>query len=106
MQTLIGLVDRDRFLVKVEVRRSQRQQLALTDTAPVEHFKGVKGNWLVHHLKGKLLIFLFRPEQHFPVFLAAHISHLCGGIGAQLVVAHSMVEDSGKLIVQRLQIGL
>lgn len=106
VQTLIGLIDRNRFLVKVEVRRSQRQQLALTDTAPVEHFKGVKGNGLIHHLKGKLLIFLFRPEQHFPVLLASHISYLCGWIGSQLVVAHNVIEDSRKLIVQRLQISL
>ena len=106
VQTLIGLVDRDRFFVKIEISGSQRQQLPLTNTAPVEHFKGVKGNRLIHHLKGKLLVFFFRPEQHFPVFLASHIPHLCGGIRTQLVVAHSMVEDSGKLIVQRFQIGL
>ncbi len=39
VQTLIGLVDRDRFLVKVEVRWGQSQQLAFTDIAPVEHLK-------------------------------------------------------------------
>ena len=63
VQTLIGLVDRDRFFVKIEISGSQRQQLPLTNTAPVEHFKGVKGNRLIHHLKGKLLVF-------FPTFAA------------------------------------
>ena len=52
-----------------------------------------RGNHIfVHHLKGKLLVLLFRPEQHFPVFLTAHISHLCGRIRTQLIIAHSMVE--------------
>ena len=42
VQPLVRLVDRHGALLKVEVRRSQSQQLPLPDTAPVEHLKGIE----------------------------------------------------------------
>ena len=83
--TLIGFADRDRLPVKIEIRRGQRQQFTLPDAAPIQHFKGIERNRLVHHFGGKLLIFLFRPEQHLPAFLIAHISGLRCRICPQIV---------------------
>ena len=76
VEPLIGLVDSHSAVLKVKVCRGQGQRLTLTDAAPIQHFKGIERNRLVHHFCGKLLVFLFRPEQHLPAFLVAHISGL------------------------------
>ena len=43
VQPLIGFVDGNGTLLEVKVRRGQSQQLPFSDTAPVEHLKGVEG---------------------------------------------------------------
>ena len=101
---LIGLRDRDRFALKVEICRCERQELALTDASPVEHFKGIEGNGLVHDRKGKLLIFLLRPEEHFPASGLTHVADLCRRILMQPVILHRMIENGAELIVERFQI--
>ena len=45
----VGFIDRDRLPFKIEICRGQRQQFSLTDAAPIQHFKSVEGNRLVHH---------------------------------------------------------
>lgn len=69
VEPLIGLADFHRPGLKVKVCRGQGQQFPLPNTTPVEHFKGVVGNGLVHHGICKLLVLRFRPEQHFLPFL-------------------------------------
>ncbi len=59
---LVRLVDGEGALLKVEVRRGQGQQLTLPDTAPVQNFKGVEGQRLIHHGLGKLGVLLPGPE--------------------------------------------
>ena len=80
LQALIGFIDAERFLLKIEVRRRQCQQLTLADTAPVQDFKGVVQHGLVHHGVDEFEVFFLRPEQHFLRLLAAHIPGLCSGI--------------------------
>ena len=88
--TLIGFADRDRLPVKIEICRGQRQQFSLTDAAPVQHFKSIEGNRLVHHFFGEFLVFLLRPEKHFSCFGLSHIADLGGGIVFQPVEFHSV----------------
>ena len=104
MHALIGLVDPYRFLLKVKVRRSKRQQLTFTDSAPIQHLKCVIGTRLLHHHFCKLLVFLRCPEQHFLVLFGAHVANLRCRISLQFIVADSMVENGTQLIVQRFQI--
>ena len=42
VNSLIGFVYRNRFRLEIKVVRRKRQKLALSYTAPIEHFKGVK----------------------------------------------------------------
>ena len=47
--TVVRLADRDRLLLEIKISSSKSQQLTGTDTAPVKHFKSIKGTWLIHH---------------------------------------------------------
>ena len=49
IQAGIRLADGHGSLLKIEVGRGQRQQLALTESAPVQHFKCVVREGLVHN---------------------------------------------------------
>ena len=101
---VICLRDGYRILLKIEIGRSQRQQLPFPDAAPIEHFKSVVGNGLVHHAFSKPKILLFRPEQHFTVFLLAHASGLLAGILPEVIIPYRMVEDGAELIVDGFQV--
>ena len=101
VQTLIGLVDGHSALLKVKIRWGQGKQFPLPDTAPVEHLKGVEGQWLVHHHLGKFQVLLLGPEHHLPVFLLAHAACLLAGIFPKVVVPNRVVEDGTELIVDR-----
>lgn len=102
--TLIGFADRDRLPVKIEIRRVQRQQFTLPDAAPIQHFKGIERNRLVHHFFGEFLVFLLRPEKHFSCLGLSHIADLGGGIARKPVELYCIVEHSTELIVKRFQI--
>ena len=104
VQPLIGLVDGHGALLKVKVRRGQGQQLPLSDTAPVEHLKGIEGQRLVHHHLGKFQVLLLGPEHHLPVFLLAHAACLLAGVLPEVVVPNRVVEDGTELIVDRFQV--
>ena len=80
LNPLVGLGDGDGLFLKVEVARSEGQQLPLPDAAPVEHFKGVIGKGLVHHGLGEFQILRLCPEQHFPSLWLSHIARLGSGI--------------------------
>lgn len=102
--TLIGFADRDRLPVKIEIRRGQRQQFTLPDAAPIQHFKGIERNRLVHHFFGEFLVFLLRPEKHFSCLGLSHIADLGGGIVFQPVEFHGVIENCTELIVQSFEI--
>lgn len=104
LDTLIGLCDRDRLLLKVEIGRREGEKFTLTDTAPVQHFKGIERNRLVHHHLCELLVFLLRPEQNLPVLRFSHIACLGCGIARKPVELYCIVEHSTELIVKRFQI--
>ena len=106
VEPLVRLVDGESAFLEVEVRRGQGQQLALPDTAPVQNFKGVEGQRLVHHGFGKLGVLLSGPEQHLLSFLRPHVARLPGRVEVQAVKSGSVVKDGAKLIVDRFQIGL
>ena len=74
------------------------------NATPVKHFKSIEGNGLVHDCKGKLLIFLLCPEEHFPASGFTHIADLRRRILMQPVILHSVIENGAELIVQRFQI--
>ena len=105
LEPLIGLIDRQRGALKIEILCCQRQQLAHADAAPVQHLEGVVGHGLVHHGFSKFQILLLCPEQHFPVHLLAHVSGNFSGILLQAVILHRVVEDRAELAVDRLEIG-
>src|SRR5699024_10536506 len=76
LERLAGLGDRDSLFPKVEVFMSEGQQLPRANAAPVEHFKGVIGEGLVHHGLGKFQILRLCPEQHFPSLGLSHVARL------------------------------
>ena len=59
---------------------------------------------LVHHHLRKFQIFLFRPEQHFAVFLLAHAASFFTGIFPEIIELNRMVEDGAELIVDGLEV--
>ena len=99
LDTLIGLCDRDRLLLKVEIGRGEGEKFTLTDSTPIEHFKGIEGNRLVHHDLCELLILLLRPEQHLTVLRFPHIACLGCGIARKSVKLDCIVEHGTELIV-------
>ena len=106
VNTLIGLGDAYCTALKIEVSRSQRQHLAQTQAAPVQNFKGVIGNGLVHNDFDELVILSLRPEKHFLLFFGAHVASLLRRIRTEPVESDGMVEQAAELVVQRLQVGL
>ena len=104
IQPLVRLVDRYGALLEVKICWGQSQQLPLSDTAPVEHLKGVEGQRLVHHHLGKFQVLFLGPEHHLPVFLFAHAPGLFTGILPQIVIPHRVIEDGGELVVDRFQV--
>ena len=104
IQTLIGLVDAHRAFLEIEVCRCECQQLALTDTAPVKHFKCVVELGFVHHHFCEFQIFLFCPEQHFSVFLLAHAAGFPARIFFEVIELYRMVEDGAELIVDGFKV--
>ena len=93
LEPLIGFADGHCTRLKVEVCWGEGQQFPLPDTAPVEHFKGIVGEGLVHHGVGKFQILFLRPEQHFTPFLHPHVPGLGRRIDLEAVVADSMVKE-------------
>ena len=104
VEPLIGLIDGEGALLKIEVRRGQGQQLTLPDAAPVKHLKGVEGQRLIHHGLGKLSVLLPGPEQHFLPLLRPHVARLPGRVEVQAVKPGSMVENCTKLIVNGFKV--
>ena len=94
---LVRLVDGESAFLEVEVRRGQGQQLALSDTAPVQDLKGVEGQRLIHHGLGKLGVLLPGPEQHLLPFLCPHVARLPGRVDIQTVKPGSVVENGAEL---------
>ena len=105
VEPLVRLVDGEGAFLKVKVRRGQGQQLALANTAPVQNFKGIEGQRLVHHGLGKPGILLTGPEQHFLSFFRPHVSRLPGWVEVQTVKPGSVVENGAELIVNRFKVG-
>ena len=104
LDTLIGLVNAELSILEIKVLWCESQQFAKTDTAPIQHFKGIKRNWFIHHDLRKLHIFVFCPEVHLFGILYANTSSFGSWVYAKIIVANRMVKDTGKLIVQILQI--
>ncbi len=98
------LADCDRLLLKIKISRSKRQQFAGADSAPVKHFKGIIGTWLIHHGFGEFQIFLFRPEIHFFRNLISHCSCPSCRIVGQIIEVYRMVENRCQLGVYGFQI--
>ncbi len=105
VEPLVRLVDGEGAFLEVKVRRGQGQQLTLSDTAPVQDFKGVERQRLVHHSLGKLGVLLSGPEQHFFPFFHPHVARLPSRVDIQTVKSGSVVENGAKLIVNRLKVG-
>ena len=80
LDLLVGLGDGNGLFLKVKVSRSEGQQLPLPNTAPVEYFKGVIGEGLVHHGLSKFQILRLCPEQHFPSLGLSYVARLGSGI--------------------------
>ena len=80
LDPLVGLGDGDGLFFEVKVTGGEGQQLPLPDAAPVEHFKGVIGEGLVHHGLGEFQVLRLCPEQHFTSLGLAHIARLGSGI--------------------------
>ena len=97
VEPLVRLVDGESAFLKVEVRRGQSQQLPLPDTAPVQNFKGVEGQWFIHHGLGKLGVLLSGPEQHFFPFFRPHVARLPSRVDIQAVKSGSVVENGAEL---------
>ena len=104
VQPLVRLIDRHGTLLEVKVRWGQSQQLSFPDTAPVEHLKGIEGQWLVHHYLSKFEKLLFSPEHHLPIFLFSHAACLLAGILPEVVVPNRVVEDGAELVMDRLEV--
>ena len=104
VEPLVRLVDGEGAFLEVKVRRGQGQQLTLSDTAPVQDFKGVERQRLVHHSLGKLGVFLPGPEQHLLSFFCPHVARLPGRVDIQAVKPSSMIENGAKLIVNGLKV--
>ena len=100
----VGFIDRDRLPFKIEICRGQRQQFSLTDAAPIQHFKGIERNRLVHHFFGKFLVFLLRPEKHFSCLGLSHIADLGSRVVFQPIEFHGVIENCTELIVQSFEI--
>ena len=98
------LADCDCLLLKIKISRSECQQFAGADSAPVKHFKGIIGTGLIHHGFGEFQIFLFRPEVHFFRNLISHCAGPPCRIVGQVIEVHSMVENCCKLGVYGFQI--
>lgn len=101
---LIRFVDCNRLPFKIEISWGQCQQFALADTTPVEHFKSIKGQRLVHHSINEFQVFIFGPEQHFTAFLLAHAACFYAGVFFQVVIPNRMVEDCTQLILDGLEV--
>ena len=104
LQALIGFIDAERFLLKIKVRRRQRQQLTLADAAPIQDFKCVVQHGLIHHGVDEFEVFFLRPEQNFLWLFAAHIPGFRGGIDLQAVILDGMVENAAQLRMDVLEI--
>ena len=80
LKPLIGFADGHGAVFKIKIRCAQRQQLPLSDTAPVKHLEGVVGDGFVHHCLGKFQVLRLCPEQHLLSLFATHIPSLGGGV--------------------------
>lgn len=105
VEPLVGFVDGYGSSFEVEVSGRQRQQLALADSAPVEHLKSVVRHRFIHDGLREPLVFLLRPELHFLRFLAPDVPHLGCRIALQPVVPDCVVQDRHQLVMDTLEIG-
>ena len=104
MYPLIGFSDRDGAFLQIEVGWRQCQQLTFPHTAPVEKLESIEGFGLIHHSIGKFQVFFLRPEQHFPGLLFSKRPGFSTGIFPEIVILHSMAEDSCQLVLYGAEI--
>ena len=102
---LVALVDRDRGLLEVDVRRRQRQQFAFPHAGVVQRHEDGVGRGLVFDRLDECAELVFSPEQHLVGLLLAHAACLVAGILLQPVVFYRVVEDGDQLVVDDLEIG-
>lgn len=105
-EPLVTLADGDDRLFKVDVRRSQSQQLALSHTGVVQRHKCGVGGGPVFQRFNELRELVPRPEQHLVRRLFAHAPGLVAGVFLQTVILDRVVEDGGYLVVDDPEIGL
>lgn len=96
-EPLVTLADGDDRLFKVDVRRSQSQQLALSHTGVVQRHKCGVGGGPVFQRFNELRELVPRPEQHLVRRLFAHAPGLVAGVFLQTVILDRVVEDGGYL---------
>ena len=72
----IGFRDLEQMLFLIDVRRSQCEQLADADAAPVEQFKGEKYAWLSGKFPNKCPVLFERPEPHCARRARTHVVRL------------------------------
>lgn len=91
--------------LEIEFCGSERQHLAQTEPAPIEQLECDERLRLVHDLPAEAQILILCPEAHFVSLLAADLADLRHGIRFEPVVADGMVDYSGELIADRVQVG-
>ena len=101
---LIGFRDRNCLFLKIKIRRCQRKQFTLSNSSPIEHFKGIEGTRLVHHRFDELQILAFVQNCISPFFCLPHIARLCCRIRFRTIVPDRMVEHRAELIMKRFQV--
>ena len=104
-QTLIGFIDCDCFLIKVEIcRKLTARPLGYRTSKSIS--KAQKGNRLVHHLKREFLVFFLVQNSILPC--VPHVPYFppLPQDWNAVLIADSVIENGGQLIVQRFQIRL
>ena len=101
-----GLCDTYRLIDKVKISECQGEKFPLSHAGIEQQREDYRRGGLVGYGWQEGLEFVQRPEGHgLPLFLA-HSSTQAGGILRELVILAGVIEDSRKLIVDRLQIRL
>ena len=100
-----GLGDGDRFLLEVDVPDRQRKALAAAHPGPeqrlIDRVQLRVGDGLDH-----LLILFQRPELHRFGIALADARLIAAGVAFKAVILFREIEDRGKVIVDRPQVGL
>ena len=99
-----GLCDAHRLIDKVKISECQGEKFPLSHAGIEQQREDHRRGGLVGYRRKEELEFVQRPEGHGLPLLLSHRAAQAGGILRELVILAGVIEDSRKLIVDRLQI--